>query len=217
MASEVDICNLALSAIGDEATVSSIEPPEGSAQAEHCARFYPMARDTLLEMHDWKFATRRVKLSRLTQDSPPWKGVFAPPNKVLRVIAVFPEGAPPREESAPFEMAILPDDLPVILTDVERPFARCTFRVTDTTRFPPLFVEALSRLLASMLAGPVLKGETGIAVSRAKYQEFMLVLSQAKVSDANQQRIVPAHVPPWLAGRGLMTEDRGQSGRWRGL
>ena len=34
--------------IGDAATVSSINPPEGSAQAEHCARFYPIARDALL-------------------------------------------------------------------------------------------------------------------------------------------------------------------------
>ena len=58
MASEVDICNLALGHLGDNATVSSISPPEGSAQAEHCARFYPIARDALLEMHNWNFAMR---------------------------------------------------------------------------------------------------------------------------------------------------------------
>lgn len=51
MASEVDICNLALARLGDNATVASIDPPEGSAQAEHCARFYAIARDSLLEMH----------------------------------------------------------------------------------------------------------------------------------------------------------------------
>ena len=33
MASEVDICNLALAHLGDAATVSSINPPEGSIQA----------------------------------------------------------------------------------------------------------------------------------------------------------------------------------------
>ena len=40
MASEVEICNLALARLGDAATVVSIDPPEGSAQAEHCAMFY---------------------------------------------------------------------------------------------------------------------------------------------------------------------------------
>ena len=60
MSSEVAICNLALAHLGDSATVASIDPPEGSAQSEHCARFYPIARDALLEMHAWKFATRRA-------------------------------------------------------------------------------------------------------------------------------------------------------------
>ena len=65
MASEVEICNLALARLGDAATVVSIDPPEGSAQAEHCAMFYPMARDTLLAQHPWGFAQRRVRPARL--------------------------------------------------------------------------------------------------------------------------------------------------------
>ena len=64
MASEVEICNLALARLGDAATVVSIDPPEGSAQAEHCAMFYPMARDTLLAQHPWGFAQRRVRPAR---------------------------------------------------------------------------------------------------------------------------------------------------------
>lgn len=63
MASEVEISNLALSRIGDSATVSSINPPEGSAQAEHCQRFYPIARNSLLEMHAWSFCDRRIQLA----------------------------------------------------------------------------------------------------------------------------------------------------------
>ena len=33
MASVVDLCNLSLARLGDEANVVSIEPPDGSAQA----------------------------------------------------------------------------------------------------------------------------------------------------------------------------------------
>jgi len=65
MASIVDICNLALSHLGDSATVSSIDPPEGSAQADLCARFFPIALASLLEAHSWGFATRRVALAPL--------------------------------------------------------------------------------------------------------------------------------------------------------
>lgn len=62
MPSAVTICNLALAHLGDSATVSSIDPPEGSAQAEHCARFYPVALGLLLEAHPWNFATKRSRL-----------------------------------------------------------------------------------------------------------------------------------------------------------
>ena len=84
MASEVDICNLALARLGDNATVASIDPPEGSAQAEHCARFYAIARDSLLEMHAWKFATRRVQLAKLTVPSWDWSFAYAEPTGALQ-------------------------------------------------------------------------------------------------------------------------------------
>ena len=74
MASDVDICNLALSFLGDDANVSSISPPEGSQQSEHCARFYPIARDGLLQMHNWNWASRR-RASEVRSSSPtarPW-------------------------------------------------------------------------------------------------------------------------------------------------
>ena len=69
MASAVDICNLALARLGDSATVASIDPPEGSAQSEHCARFYPLARRQIFEAHNWSFLIRREKLAPLHQES----------------------------------------------------------------------------------------------------------------------------------------------------
>ena len=50
MSTPVDICNLALARLGDEANVQSISPPDGSTQAALCAQFYPIARDTALTM-----------------------------------------------------------------------------------------------------------------------------------------------------------------------
>ena len=90
MASEVEICNLALAHLGDEATVASIDPPEGSAQAEHCARFYPIARDGLLQMHPWNFASRRVSLASVTMPYTMWKYAYACPGDMMVAVAVLP-------------------------------------------------------------------------------------------------------------------------------
>ena len=60
MTTPVDIANLALAHLGENGTVASIDPPEGSAQAVHLARFYPIARDALQEAYPWNFCTRRI-------------------------------------------------------------------------------------------------------------------------------------------------------------
>jgi len=201
MASEVDICNLALARLGDNATVASIDPPEGSAQAEHCARFYPVARDSLLEMHAWKFATRRVLLAQLTTDTWNWSFAYAEPTGVLKLLAVLPASASSDADTQEYEAETDGNGTPIILTDQEGASLRYVAHVTDTTVFSPLFVDALAWLLASYLAGPVLKGDAGAAMAKACLQSFMLALSNAKVSDANQRKVRPEHKPDWIAGR----------------
>lgn len=201
MASEVDICNLALSHLGDKATVASLSPPEGSAQAEHCARFYPIARDTLLESHAWKFATRRAALAQLDTPSFNWSFAYAEPNNALRIISILPATSQPDEQGQPFETMADADGTPLIFTDLEDATAVYTAVVTDTTKFSPLVVDALSRLLASYLAGPIIKGDAGKAEAKAQFQMFRVALSLAVESDANQRRVVPTHSVGWITGR----------------
>lgn len=202
MASVIDICNLALARLGDTATVASLDPPEGSAQAEHCARFYPIARDSLLEMHSWSFATKRATLSALSQDTFNWSYGYAKPSDALRVLAVLPYLASSQEESEKFEIEVDENGAPMILTDCADATLRYTFYLTDTARFSPLFVDALSWLLASHLAGPLIKGDTGAAAAKACYNAFTGILAQAKMSDANQRKLPPEHMPGWIGARG---------------
>lgn len=201
MASDVEICNLALAHLGDDATVASISPPEGSAQAEHCARFYPKARDSLLELHDWKFALRRAVLAPLDVATWNWSFAYALPNNSLRIVSILPSSAPASIQSEPFEILSADNGALMALTHLENATAYYTARVTDPSKFSPLFIDALAWLLASSLAGPAIKGDAGAAMARSCYQSFLLVLSQARVSDANQQRLTPTHTPAWLAGR----------------
>lgn len=201
MPSEVDICNLALAHLGDVANVSSLDPPEGSAQAAHCARFYPIARDALLEVHNWKFITRRATLAQLAVDSFNWAYAYAEPAGALRVVSVLPSTAMATAEGEKFETMGDNDGNSLVLTDLAGATALYTVRVSDTTKFPPLVVDALARLLAAYLAGPVLKGEAGIAEAKAQMQLFRASLSLATASDANQRKVEPEHSVDWIAGR----------------
>lgn len=222
MASEVDICNLALGHLGDTATVASINPPEGSAQSEHCARFYPIARDALLEMHPWGFATKRVNLAALTSTWPEWQYAYALPGDVVNLLAVMPpnasddysvpmqslyniNGAPipmaGQYQPQPYNTEVLDDGTSVIYTNQENAMLRYTALVTDPTKFSPLFVETLGYLLASKLAGPVIKGEDGRAVAKSMLATAMIYLGKAETSDANQRRTTTAQNVGWITGR----------------
>ena len=201
MASEIEICNLALSHLGDTATVASIDPPEGSAQAEHCARFYPIARDALLELHHWKFATRRAQLAQLSADSWSWSFAYAKPANALKIIAVLPYGASSDIEGEDYEMESAADGASIILSNIEDASVRYVALVTDTSTFSPLFVMALSWQLASMLAGPILKGDAGAAEAKRCAGLAQAYLSQAAQSDANQRKVERVHNVAWMTGR----------------
>lgn len=226
MASEVDICNLALAHLGDVATVSSINPPEGSAQAQHCAMFYPIARDSLLEMNSWGFSTKRVSLAEVTAEWPEWDYAYAVPADAVNFIAVLPPDAQDdystrfsptdtpgyyannspimaagRYVPQPFTIEVNSTGQHVLLTDQENAVLRYTGLTTNPTEFSPLFVMTLSWHLASMLAGPVIKGDAGAAEAKRCQQMMGVYLSQAKSSDANQRSIKPEHIVKWMSGR----------------
>ena len=73
--------------------------------------------------------------------------------------------------------------------------------VTDTTTFSPLFVVTLSWHLASMLAGPIIKGDQGAAEAIRCTQVMVSYLTTAKQSDNLQRDITVEHIVPWTSGR----------------
>lgn len=201
MSSEVEISNLALSHLGDNATVSSIDPPEGSPQAEHCAQFWPVARDVVLSMHQWGFATKRVTLAALEVDSWGWSYAYALPSGCLKVLSVLPYESSSDDETQPYETEVSADGTPIILTNTSQATCRYVWSVTDSARFPPLVAEAMSRLLASYLAGPVVKGEAGRKTGADQLALFNIAIGRAMVADANQRDNKPTHTPAWIGVR----------------
>ena len=89
MSSDVDICNLALARLGDEANIVSISPPDQSAQAGYCARFYPMSLSAVLDEHNWGFNSKLVVLALTTNPSSLWDYCYEVPSDMISVIALY--------------------------------------------------------------------------------------------------------------------------------
>ena len=196
MASEVEISNLALSHLGDSATVASLSPPEGSAQAERCARFYPLARDVMQEDFTWNFCVRRKNLALVANwASGKWAYAYAAPSEMIKPISVsHPEASSDQVDvlgtrpGAPFQMESTDTGQLVILTNQPDAELRYTVKVSDSTKFSAQFVEALSWRLASMLAGPILKGDAGIKMTQSCLSIAMSLGSDAAVKNANSSQ-----------------------------
>lgn len=218
MATVVSICNLALSRIGDNATISAVGPSDGSFQAEACGRLYPIALGTCLGMHNWAFATRRVRLSAVADtmvDKGEWHHAYAAPADCQRAISVYrAESEPLRgaiktaklalysevEEKIPFEVVGTDYGL-VILTNAENAGLLYVCSEPKTSQFSTVFVDALAWLLASYLAGEIIRGESGHAYAQNCLKQFDAMVSMAAKMDARQRHNFRDATPTWILSR----------------
>ena len=222
MATEIDICNLALAHLGDDATIASIKPPEGSAQAENAARFYPIARNALLETHTWNFASKRVALATTTNTLEQWEYAYVAPADMMTPLAIISptaqndystrmsSGDTPGGITSNYSPTIVagqytPQQFAVegiyIYSNQENALLRYQSIVTDPSKFSPLFVVTLSWHLASMLAGPIIKGDQGMAQAKRCAEIMQGYLITAKQQDSLHRDITVEHIVPWTSGR----------------
>jgi hypothetical protein len=220
MASDVQICNVALSLVGADAIVSSIDPPDGSAEAGHCARFYAIARLAMIELGDWSFAKTRTNLALVTNVSNVWQFAYQRPadcikaKRILRPYsstnglslsdplgALYPQvpsyfTAVDESSGAPFEI-----DGDVIRTNEQDAVLIYSRDVIDTTKFTSSFVLAFGYMLASYIAGPIVKGVPGINLGKALRDEATVMASASGASDANNSMWVNEPVAASLRAR----------------
>jgi hypothetical protein len=207
MASDVEISRLALGHIGDAARINSIDPPDNSVQAQHCATFYPIARDELLEMHDWQFATKRwnLELSLVEFENGEWAYAYSLPSDYIRALKVCPQGAPMDFPGQPFKIESDVTELDtLLLTNVTDAVLHYIYREEETGRYSPTFISALSLLLGSYLAGPIIKGKTAAAVAkelRARARATFLVSSAMDANASLDKLQYGNHKPIWITDR----------------
>jgi hypothetical protein len=196
MASPIDICNMALAHLGETPNLSSINPPEGSAHAESCARFYPIARDVALEAINWPFAMARVVLAELTPSpaSSEWQFAYALPADYVKAVGVVQPGVTDEEQfSSRFVI-----EGSVIYTNAPEATLRYVRKLTDTTKWSASFAQAVSWLLASYLAGAICEDKS---VKNWAYEMYREEIARSAQSASNASQTVMNYIPAWIRNR----------------
>ena len=209
MPSVVQICNMALSHIGEEASVSSISPPDGSVNAGLCATFYDAVRTEMLETGDFNFSLKRAALAEVTNTSTTWAYAYAKPSDCLKAkripypldaVTVFTQDDtsynPNDRGGAEFDI-----EGEVIYTNEPEAVLLYVRDVTDSTKFTPSFTTALSYLLASYLAGPIIKGSEGTRVGDAMRERATSIGNASATTAANASTTVTDFNPSSLKAR----------------
>lgn len=223
MASVVDICNMALTHVGADNQISSISPPDGSAEAGYCARFYPIVRKRMIDDWVFSFTKHRVVLAETDNPSKIWTHAYklpadcVQPLRILQLnylagfssaLLTYPlasytnynwlviDGLYNERGSSNFEIE---GDL--LLT--HEPEATLLYKrdITDTTKFTPLFTEAFAMLLASYIAPPLIKGLEGAKIGAAWREQAIAACERAQTNDANASSERAEHVPTHIAVR----------------
>lgn len=202
MSSVVSICNLALSNLG-KANIQALT--DEGAEALACRQFYDITRDMLLQSYPWRFAGRTQSLAEVQNDKPgAWAFAYRRPNDCLKVRWVrasysaldahgrFDERAECMSE--PYEI-----EGQTIYCRLSPALLRYTVRLTDPTRFSPLFVDALAWHLSVRLAMPLTRDPK---VRADAYQLARVMQGQAEAADANEVRESTDHTSEFVAGRG---------------
>ncbi len=201
MTSVVSICNLALSTLGKD-NISALN--EASAEAKACNQFYEHVRDMLLQGYPWRFAGKTVSLAELTNDKPgAWNYAYQRPTDCLKVRYIRSEYSTLDPKPGVIE-DLTPYGHPyeiegtTIYCNLSPAFLRYTFRLTDPTRFSPLFIEALACHLAVRLAMPMTRDPK---VRADVYQLGQAMLASAMAADANEVRETTNHDSEFVTGR----------------
>lgn len=196
MASPIDICNMALAHLGETPNLSSIDPPEGSAHAESCARFYPIARDVALEAINWPFAMTRVLVAELAPTNPAsgWLFAYALPAGYVKAVGVVQPGVMDDEQDSSLFIV----EGQALYTNAEQATLIYLQRMTDTTKWSASFGVAVSWLLASYLAGAVCEDKS---VKNWAYEMYREELGRSAQTIANASQTVMHHTPHWIRDR----------------
>ena len=196
MATDVGICNVALTNIGALGNVISIAPPDGGAYAHHCARFFPIARDLVNEAAPWSFALTRKQLPLLVSDYSldEFPYAYQIPSDCLRPLCVLPVGVTDERLALRF---IVEGD--VIFTTGDEIVLKYIKRVEELAKWTRHALDAVAWKLSYYLAGAIVKSDHGMKGSCAKAYESAIQLGMGTdANSGNMHGYRQEHIPAWM-------------------
>jgi hypothetical protein len=170
MASEVEIANAALTKLG-HAAISNLTDDSDAARAVNAV--FATVRDDLQAVHSWNFNTRWSSLAKLADApvNPNFGSQYALATNTLRVWSIGEDMWPWVVEGTS------------LLTDLDSPKVQNSYRVTDTSLFPPYFVNLMAYRLAAELC-------ISLTARRGNLQDhwtlYEKALAEAKTSDGQE-------------------------------
>ena len=190
MASETEICNLALIKYGDR-LITSIN--DDSKEGRACKVLFPLMRDEMLYAHPWNFAMRRVDITGSISTSPIFGYDYAyqlPPDclRVWELYDPYTDSTATRiwySEGQLDKINVVTEETweverDQLLTDREEDiFIRYVIQVTESGYFNPAFSNCLATRLAAELA-------VKLAKSRSMRTELLQELDSVVLPEARR-------------------------------
>ena len=198
--SKATVCNMALAHIGSTKGISSFDT-DTSTEANMCRLFYDQVLLGVLESCSWPFARRRSALGLVeAKPNDDWLYSYRYPSDAERILAVS-------TESAFINLMLMPNStlttnlneqliwkLPpfevagdsagkLIFSNMSSAWVYYIKNISDPSRWPHQFAEAIALGLAAKIAMPIAK-DPGIAAG--VYAMYDRVLSIASASQLNE-------------------------------
>lgn len=187
MASQADICNIALGMLGATTRIQSIN--EDSAEAIACKIHYDTALGQILRTYPWSWSKKRVYLALVGEEVVTnWAYAYAYPADCVRIWSLVAGTTrnPDIAQSIPYELGNY-ENHKVVLTDQYQAEAIYSARITSTGMFDDQFVEAFANLLASKMAVSFAKPE----MQNPLLQAYYATASEAFACGMNEQNLGP--------------------------
>jgi hypothetical protein len=198
IASQVQIFNLALNAVGARDNISS--PSESSREAEVCSLWYEPVRDLVLAAAPWPEATEFAYLAQVGEVDDEWT-VGDPRPGYSYVYGAPVDMLHPRylTDFSSFLMTAYSDNRKAIHTNTYQAIMAYTKRLEVISVWGPELQMSIVMGLAAFICTPL----TG-KPSRAKALETRAngIILSARENSANMSNESYEHIPDWITARG---------------
>lgn len=180
MATQVQICNLALRALGAQQITAITDSVES---ARILNDVYTLIRDEVLVQHPWNFAIKRASLVEdATAPTYGYDNRFILPVDCLRVIET--------EDYTEYQV-----EGGYLLTDETSVKIKYIAQITTSSSFSPGFVSAFAMRLAAEVAFPL---TNNAQLAAEKFKEYEDRLKMAKSADGQEGTIIVEEDNSWI-------------------